>query len=57
MFDDVHLILAWFGFIFLMLLFKVPFFVTGSKSCSGRRLHSLHVFPPELLSRRAWLRR
>jgi hypothetical protein len=25
MFDDMHLVLAWFGFIFLMLLFKMLF--------------------------------
>jgi hypothetical protein len=57
MFSDVHLALAWFGFIFLMWLFKVPFFVAGRKSYSGRRLHSLHLFPSELLPRRAWPRR
>jgi hypothetical protein len=25
MFSDVHVLLAWFGFMFLMLLYKAPF--------------------------------
>ncbi len=57
MFSDVHLALAWFGFIFLMLLFKVPFSVAGGKSHLGHRVHSWHQFPSELLQRRAWRRR
>jgi len=28
MFGAVHLVLAWFGFVFLMLLFKMPFVMT-----------------------------
>jgi hypothetical protein len=28
MFTDVHLVLAWFGFISLMLLVKTPFLIT-----------------------------
>ena len=27
MFTDVHFVLAWFGFIFLMLLCKTPFLI------------------------------
>ena len=27
MFSDMHLVLAWFGFVFLMLLFKVSFVI------------------------------
>ena len=54
MFSDMHLALAWFGFIFLMMLFKVPFFLAGGKSPPGRVVHSLHPFPGERLPRRLW---
>ena len=48
MFGDMHLILAWFGFIFLMLLFKVPFLVTSNKSHPAQRVHSARLLPSEL---------
>lgn len=57
MFSDVHVILAWFGFMFLMLLFKVPFFVAGGKSHLGHWVHSLHLFPSEVFQRRVWHRK
>jgi len=57
MFSDVHIVLAWFGFLFVMLLFKVPFFVGGGRSSPGHRVHSLHLFPSEVFPRRVWHRR
>ena len=31
MFNDIHFVLAWFGFIFLMLLVKAPFLIEKRK--------------------------
>jgi len=57
MFSDVYLVSAWFGFIFLMLLFKVPFFLAGGKPHLGHRVYSLRLFPSEHLPRWMWHRR
>jgi hypothetical protein len=51
MLSDIHLVLAWFGFIFLMLLFKLPWFLTDGKTRSSRRLHPSHLFAHELFLR------
>jgi len=56
MFNDMHLVLAWFGFVFLMLLFRVPFFLAGSKFPPWHRIHSAQFFPFELLRRHVWHR-
>jgi len=56
MFSDIHLVLAWFGFIFLMLLFKLPFFLTDSRGRPLHRIRHLHSFTHVLFPRRLWHR-
>ncbi len=43
MFQDIHLIFALFGFVFLMLLFRVPFAAGTIKTGVFRVTHSMRI--------------
>ena len=56
MFTDIHFVLAWFGFMCLMLLLKLPF-IAARRSHQGHRVYHSHALLHERFQRRAWQRR
>ena len=57
MFTDIHFVLAWFGFVFLMLLLKLPFIIAANRSHQGHRVYHPYSLIHERFRRRAWQRR